>query len=497
MRRRRIAALISLLALAGGFSAHANPVPERSIRAFEDAVHRWVVQPDSTSKLEIVGFLGSYGVSRHLISAPTIDFMASHFASFAPLLIAAQTPPRPPQGSLQSWFRERATADQADRMKAVLREWLVVPMTETPWTSFRIMGPPEAVQHVIFETRVSAAEQLADWRDTQALPAIRALQEKAPKDLVLAAAIRALTNPDHGRVLQALADGRIELHRTDRDIDSLVVSCYDALKNEPRTWNPNRGSIRKIWKSLGETLVYGTRRVPYPERASFDVRKVRIRFYDGASGTFEHVNANEWQWTDDGHPRDWIFLERDPLNRVLETELKTAKVSPEFPRFVEESVTLFLHPNEMEVEGRYKFEGVPDDGLVSLRYPIAGDGMGLPKIDRIQLHAEDKRDLLPVDYVEDELGAKLVLKPGGAYRYDLEIRYHQPLVGHSATYLVTTAKEWGRPLEQGTFQVIADTSLGDPHFEWPFQALERNGSTRRYLYQARPFSPDRDLVVTW
>jgi hypothetical protein len=123
--------------------------------------------------------------------------------------------------------------------------------------------------------------------------------------------------------------------------------------------------------------------------------------------------------------------------------------------------------------------------------------MGRPHIDSIRLRTAGKFDQLPVEYQDDDKGGKLVLKPGSAYRYQLEIKYEQALMARSATYLITTAKAWGQPLEHGWFQVIADSSLGELQFEMPFKKMEEAYGQRRYFYEARPFSPDRDLVVRW
>lgn len=494
---KRFLPLFFSLLVVSASPAQGNPVPDRYIREFEDAVSRWLSAPDSLSEQRIVGFLASYGVSRSLISGDVVDLMGAHFSRFVPLLIDAQRiPHHGPQPSLQRWFREYANRAECDSMKVVLREWLVAPMTEEPFQAGMHITGPGAAEAAIFGARLRAAEELGNYRDEVSLPELRRMLAEHPGNPVLVTAIRGIEDPSRARILEQRKD-RLVLHRSADEIDSVLVSWYDGLTRNDGVWVADRRAVGELWKSLEGSRIYDYHQPYSPrERASFNVRSLSLRFRDGSKGSLE--NVERWDWREDGHPSERIEIETDPLNRVLLTELERAHVAPALPRFVEEHVLVFVHPKEMEVIGRYEFEGIPENGDVAIRYPIAsGPGMGRPQVEKAELRSANKYEPLPLEFEEDDEGGRLVLKPGKAYRYDLTIQYRQPLYEHSATYLVTTAKAWGEPLYHASFQVIADSSLGEPSFSMPLKKGYEESGARRYFYDAEPFWPEQDLVVTW
>ena len=75
--------------------------------------------------------------------------------------------------------------------------------------------------------------------------------------------------------------------------------------------------------------------------------------------------------------------------------------------------------------------------------------------------------------------------------------YHQRLLGRRAVYLLTTAREWGRPLESAVLEVEWSDYLGKPRFSLPFVQVGHERSHTLYRFEAAPFVPDTDLVVTW
>jgi len=69
--------------------------------------------------------------------------------------------------------------------------------------------------------------------------------------------------------------------------------------------------------------------------------------------------------------------------------------------------------------------------------------------------------------------------------------------GRSATYLLTTARAWGEPLDQAVLDVNWPDSLGAPKFSLPLVRAGHSNGRTLFRFTAAPFKPDTDLVVSW
>jgi hypothetical protein len=469
-------------------------VPDREAREMNERPARWLARPTSGDQQGLIRQFGAYGISRGLLSPATMDVLERNFDRFAPLFVAAQGPPHRPDANLQRWYREHADPAQAEAMKKSLRVWLVARVTEAPMEGGgRIVG--DGTERAILGARLAAAEALGDWHDQKALPDLRALLGRLPRGHpVLVAAIRRITDPTQADVLVVERNGRVAVHRPVSELDSMVVVCDDDITKQRSAWRADRVGIKRIWASLGQGEEFDQRRrYPTPEPGSFNPRRLEMYFHDGLVARLQSWGA-EWSYEESGRPNFRPRVVNQILATTLMEELLRAGIAPAAPRFVAESVTLKINPGELQVTGLYEFEGVPRDGRVPLRYPIArAPGMGPPRIEAIKLDGKP----VPVTVEQMDPDIRFALTPGNVRAYQLEVRYRQSLAGRSAKYLITTAREWGRPLHRGWFQVIIDSSLGQPRFGLPFREVGERPGFRRFMFEASPFRPDSDLVVHW
>lgn len=481
-------------------AVRANPVPDEAAREMNERPGRWLARPTAAEERDLIQQFGAYGISRGLLSPATLELVERSFDRFAPLFVAAQRPPHAPNQTLQRWYREHADPAQAEAMKRSLRTWLVAKVTEAPrqggmFTS----GPPEAVAREILGARLAAASALGEWQDQGALPGLRALHRTLPgRDPVIVEAIRRIEDPTRGDVLVRAGDGRIEVRRPFSELDSIVVLSRDEITNETSTWRADRVGAHRIWKSLAQGREWNARRPSRaPEIGSFNPRRLTMYFADGPVASLEGWGA-DWTFEQSGRLDHRLRLENEALTTTLIREQQRAGVAPASPRFVEESVTLSIDPGLLRVDGYYLFEGVPPDGWMPLRYPIAThEGLGPPAIEAVELRSHPGGGPLPVHFEREGEVFRIALTPGKEQSYQLEVRYRQALTGRSAKYLITTAREWGRPLHRAWFQVIMDSTLGEPRFGMPFREVGERPGFRRFLLQASPFRPDQDLVVSW
>lgn len=498
-----VAAAMSLSA-AGALTSvvWSNPVPEREARELNDCPGRWLARPNPDDERRLVFQFATHGVAPSLLSPATIELLATHFDRFAPLIVTAQRPPHYPDQSLQAWYREHAKRAQVDSMTAALRLWLTAELREAPtYKGEQAVGSPD-VERSILAARIAAAEALSDWGDTRSLPDLRALQRRVPEPSpVLIAAIRRLTDPEHADVLVAEPGGGLAVRRPRAELDSMTVACRDAVTGETTTWAADRPAIAHLWPLLAYGRVFDWQHQPPAGPASsFVPERLALYFRDGRVVSFRPTrgDAGIWEYEDNGRTHSRLEVVNPLLRSKLLEELRHVGVAPAEPRFIGESVTLFIDPGMLRVVGLYEFEGHARDGWLSLRYPITrDDGLGPARIEAVELRANETRKALPVHCEPEGNDYRMGLEAGVAQAYELEVRYSQPISKRSAKYLVTTARAWGRPLHRAWFQVIIDSTLGVPRFEMAFHEVGERPGFRRYLFDASPFKPERDLVVNW
>ena len=475
----------------------ANPIPGIN-PAFSAAPIRWLAHPTQQNEQVVIDLVSRYGISVYLFAPVTLDTLGRQFDRFASVLVSAQRPPHAVQFSVQGWYRERANRAQRAAMTAALREWLTAKVTEAPHEGTeRIVGPPEAIANQILEMRLRAAEALGDWRDTLALPQLKAMSKTVPRGhQILIHAMRRITDPSGADVFLVEENGRVVQRRPHSELDSMTVTCWDPLTSGKELWHVDRSGLQRIWKTLSdgsELRVHES-----PTTTAFTFTKLDLFFHDGLAAHLEGVSGT-WDYMDNGgrQSRHLSITNRALLDAML-AELARAHRSPHQPRFVSESVTLLISRNELRVRGVYQFEGAVG-GWLSLLYPTASDrGHGPAQIERVALHPLHQMDTKLLCGLEGTAPQhRILLRPGDVSDYELEVDYRQSLSGRRARYLVTTARAWGRPLRHAQFFVSVDSQLGTPHFPMHFDEAEPSRGQRRFFFDAAPFSPDTDLVVSW
>lgn len=485
--------------VANASGTFANPVPQRDALEMNERPRRWLSRPNAEDERLLVYHFANYGIARGLLSPSTIGMLERNFDHFAPILVAAQRPPHFPHETIQSWYREHADRAQAEAMKGSLMAWLTEPVTKAPIMDNQLVEEPGEVKRMILRARLAAAEALGDWRDPRAVPALRDLQARLPKPSpVITAAIRRITDPQRADILVPRPGGKFAVGLPRGELDSVTVSWRDAVASRWGTWVADAHGTDRIWTALGQAREDRPRNRPHWESDGFFMMDLlSLYFRDGRIGRLER-QGGYWALEDNGRINHRLDLVIPPLREALLGELDRAGVAPSMPRFVRESITLSIDPGRLQVVGIYAFEGSPPDGWLSLRYPVAvGNGLGPPRFESVALRSLEERRELKTTWEPHGDGIRIGLETGGARTYELEVRYSQEMSGRSATYLVTTARAWGRPIHQAWFQVVIDSTLGVPRFEWDFRNVPERPGYRRYLYQAVPFQPDKDLVVRW
>lgn len=175
--------------------------------------------------------------------------------------------------------------DAEDRtlMLRSLRAWLKEPVHEAPMHgSMRVDGDAEEVGREVMETRLVAAELLADWSDRDALPAIRALEDSLKRhpragrgsmknpSLCLQQSILRIAEPKRAGFFVAAPGSGIDCHR------GLETASAVECEMDRRSYRPLTAQERS---TLAKLLIPGDR-APATSWAG-GVHPLRITYPDG------------------------------------------------------------------------------------------------------------------------------------------------------------------------------------------------------------------------
>jgi hypothetical protein len=75
--------------------------------------------------------------------------------------------------------------------------------------------------------------------------------------------------------------------------------------------------------------------------------------------------------------------------------------------------------------------------------------------------------------------------------------YRQSLKTNSATYIVTTTRKWGRPIDLAQFRLKVPANFKDVRLTFKADSVAPSDSVVTYFFTRKKFYPDRDVTVTW
>lgn len=162
--------------------------------------------------------------------------------------------------------------------------------------------------------------------------------------------------------------------------------------------------------------------------------------------------------------------------------------------FAAEEVSITLSPGKARVRGVYTFrnDGGKDASL-KITYPFAaGDTLGPAE----NVAVSDEAGCgIPFTRVEDEVSFDVAVPAGGTA--DVVVAFEQPCSADSFTYILTTTRKWGRPLESARFVVEAPPSFGPVASTYPLELVADDGAFARYGFARENFYPEEELTLSW
>jgi hypothetical protein len=164
--------------------------------------------------------------------------------------------------------------------------------------------------------------------------------------------------------------------------------------------------------------------------------------------------------------------------------------SPQSPvHFAREEIEMRVFENRVEIMGNYHFQSATDKPLSAMMfYPFPLDaGHGFPDSVAVPGLAFSRQD--------SGVSFGFAFRPRAEDSF--QVFYRQPLSVKSARYIVTTTRQWNRPIDQARFRITVPASLTGVKLSYPHDRLERTDSTVTYSFARRRFFPSEDIVVSW
>lgn len=161
--------------------------------------------------------------------------------------------------------------------------------------------------------------------------------------------------------------------------------------------------------------------------------------------------------------------------------------------FFEESLFFEISGGFFTVDGQYYFRNTGQNDIHQiLFYPFPADEDPL-SIDSIFVTVTPvTEEQLLVHRSEKGFSFLVQLKAGEEKAYHIVYRQR---VSHHATYILTSTKYWGKPLEKAFYQLKVPANNFITFFSYPPDYQEENTGGIIYYWYRENFMPDKDFKI--
>ncbi|MGQ9705917.1 MAG: hypothetical protein ACUVWP_02790 [bacterium] len=162
--------------------------------------------------------------------------------------------------------------------------------------------------------------------------------------------------------------------------------------------------------------------------------------------------------------------------------------------FVSEDVSIYINSDSVKVEGRYHFRNTDkSDRQIDIEYPFfIGEGVRSPT--NISVYIDDNLSYHFVN-AKDKIKFEVQLPAGG--EREVLVTFNQPSIENYYTYILTTTKKWGRPLESAVFRIYSNGDFMDIVSSYPLSPQIDVDGTQYYVLTEGNFMPEKDLMIMW
>ena len=176
---------------------------------------------------------------------------------------------------------------------------------------------------------------------------------------------------------------------------------------------------------------------------------------------------------------------------------KQEAAPPSPVRFVREHVRVEPSEGRTRVVGTYSFRNNSDTACdVGMRYPFPVDRGHLYPL-RIRVDEERDRGPEPMGFVREEAGIAWRMRFAPRQEKAVRVEYVQEILEKRAIYIVTTTRQWMRPIDIAEFEFRVPAALEGVRLSFEPDRTEVVGDTVVHRMTRAQFMPESDLTVTW
>jgi len=167
------------------------------------------------------------------------------------------------------------------------------------------------------------------------------------------------------------------------------------------------------------------------------------------------------------------------------------KVNAQNISFYKEHITFKIENGYFHVNGTYYLKNNQNaSNQIALFYPFPVDTL-YSKADSLTIYCMEKNQEI-TDYKLGDRGVLFTCEVDSVVT--LLISYQQKLNCNEARYLLTTTKQWMKPLEEATFELIVPDEIQITSFSYPPDRSLKIGNEMLYYWQKENFMPEEDMI---
>ena len=173
----------------------------------------------------------------------------------------------------------------------------------------------------------------------------------------------------------------------------------------------------------------------------------------------------------------------------------TGNLCSQVPNFIQERIDVFVYEEYAEVEGIYYFYNphtTPTHN--SFYYPfVINDYLLYP--DSISAKYDKTGEKINIRKSKSGVHFVLSIPPGDTCIY--KVFYCQKVKNQQMEYILTTTKQWKRPLAFAEYYIHVPSNLQLKDTSYKFDLVGETASSKTYFLKKKNFMPDKNLVVSW
>lgn len=164
------------------------------------------------------------------------------------------------------------------------------------------------------------------------------------------------------------------------------------------------------------------------------------------------------------------------------------------PSFAGEDVTIKLAPDRAYVTGVYRFYNPGDKARsLKLRYPFArGPEVGDPENVAVRGGAGED-----ISFSWKRHDVAFEVEVPAHSEAAVTVSFEQPCSGCEYTYILTSTRNWGRPIDEARFAVVVPVQMVPVDCSYEWEEVPAAEGLARYEFSREDFYPDIDLRLRW